>query len=150
MQAAVRALARRPLSVAELRERLAAKFDPGEVDRVIADLQRRRLLSDAAAADAIAHARRKRGHSAPDIEQRLTDRGIDAATARRAARDAADSRSDDALAFDLAAQRVRTAPPTLTPDAIRRRTYAWLARRGYPEDLCRDAVERAMERMTRA
>lgn len=150
MRAAVRALARRPMSVAELRERLSAKFDATVVERVVGDLQRQRLLSDHAAADAIAHARRKRGHATAAIQERLVERGIDAGTARRAARGAAEAQGDDAMAFDLAAQRVRSAPAGLAPDAIRRRVYGWLARRGYAEDLCRDAVERAMESITRA
>ncbi|MCC6659644.1 MAG: RecX family transcriptional regulator [Phycisphaerales bacterium] len=150
MKAAVRALARGPLTVADLRERLAAKFAAGVADRVIADLRRQRLLSDEAAADAIAHARRRRGYSSADIERRLTDRGIDRATAQGAARAAAESRADGPLAFDLALARVRTAPADLAPDVIRRRVFAWLARRGYPEDLCRDAVERAIERLTRS
>jgi len=149
MKAAVRALARRPMSRRELREKLAVKFDAALVDRVLADLERQKLLSDHAAADAIAHAQHRRGSASGLIEERLRERGIEPAAARRAVKSATEAQGDTARAFELARQRVRTAPAGLELDAIRRRVFAWLARRGYAEETCRDAVERAVEGIAR-
>jgi SOS response regulatory protein OraA/RecX len=144
---AVRALARRPVTRRELASLLGKRFGADMVKRVLDDLERQSLLSDPAAAEAIAHARARTGAATGQIEQRLLDRGVAPELARRAAKKATAHRSDEAEAFRLARERVRAAPARLSPDALRRRVFAWLARRGYDELTCQDAVERAVERV---
>ncbi len=145
VSAAVRLLAARSLTRHELVDRLVKRrFDEGVARRAAESLERQGLLNDRAAAASAAHALLERGTAPGLAEDRLRDRGVDAAIARRAVRDAAGDRSEGDAALALARKRVRLCPPGLGPEAIRRRVFAWLARRGYDEETATAAVERAV------
>lgn len=144
-RAATKALATRALTRKALVELLVKRRHPPEAAAAAADrLERAGLLSDAAAAESIAHARAARGDAAGLIEQTLRDRGVDAPTARRALASTVGRRDESAAALALARKRVRAAPPSLSVEALRRRVFAYLARRGYEEDTAATAVERAV------
>lgn len=144
VKAAVRLLAGRSLTRQELVTRLARRFDAAVAEAAADRLERERLLSDRAAADSGARSELARGASRERAAERLLARGVDHATARRAVIDAAGGRDEGEAALDLARRRVRMCPAGLEPEAIRRRVFAYLARRGYDEDTARAAVERAV------
>lgn len=78
--AAVRLLANREHGRAELRLKLARRFDdPVIVDRVLDDLERRRLLNDERFATAYVEQRAERGFGPVRIGAELRERGIEAA-----------------------------------------------------------------------
>jgi hypothetical protein len=56
-----------------------------------------------------------------------------------------EGRDEGSEALEIARIRVRTSPAKLAPDAIRRRVFAFLQRRGYDEETARHAVEVAAE-----
>ncbi|MFM9996859.1 MAG: hypothetical protein ACKVU4_13790 [Phycisphaerales bacterium] len=145
LRAATRALAARPLTRVALIELLVKRRHATEAAHAAADqLERAGFLSDQAAADAIAQSRASRGDSPALIEQKLREKGADATTARRAAASVTSGRAENATALELARKRVRAAPPSLSVEGLRRRVFAFLARRGYEEDVAAAAVERAV------
>lgn len=138
------ALARAPLSAAAIRERLQRRaIDPLVAVDVIDALRTEKLIDDRALADAVA--RRvldSGGAGAPLLESKLAARGVDADTARDAARDALEASASSAL--DAARARASSLPTDLSPPARARRLYAFLARRGFEEHEAADAVERIL------
>lgn len=134
-RAALRLLAHRERSEAELRARLAAKgFDRETVGRVLEQLQEAGLQDDARFAQALAaDAVRSRGLAARAIRGELRRRGIDRALAAEAA--TRDPHEEEAGARALA--RKRAAQLASLPAPVReRRVAGLLARRGYPAELC--------------
>src|SRR5690606_19468378 len=80
-----------------------------------------------------------------ELEVTLEERGIDMGIIKSVLDAVFAERDEHGDALELARLRVRTCPAKLTPEAIRRRVYAYLARRGYDDDTCRWAVETAAE-----
>ncbi len=145
LRAAVRLLAARPLTRRELIDRLVKRRFEEPIARAAADeLERRGLLSDRRAAESAARTQVERGAARGLAEEKLLARGVDRATARRAVSDAAGNRDEAAAALALARKRVRLCPPGLKPESIRRRVFAYLARRGYDEQTATETVERAV------
>lgn len=149
LRAATKALADRPLTRRELVALLTRRGHlPRDAEDAADRLQGSGLLSDAAAADAAAHALAARGAARDFIASRLRDRGVSDPIARRAVDGVLGDRDEAAAALELARKRARSASARLSPEAIRRRVYAWLVRRGYDEDAAADAVERAVAEIT--
>ncbi len=145
IRAAVKYLAARSLTRRELVGRLVKRgFDRTLADAAADDLGRQGLLNDRAAAQAAARRQIERGSAGTLAEDRLVSRGIDPVLARQAVSDATGDRDEASAALDLARKRVRACPPSLEPDSIRRRVFAFLARRGYDEETARSAVDRAV------
>ena len=145
LAAAVKLLAGRSLTRAELVGRLVKRRVPETIaEGAATELERKGLLSDRRAAESGAADRAVRGDAPALIEDKLRARGVDPAEARRAAAGATEGRAEAETALALARKRVRACPPDSDPESMRRRVFAYLARRGYDEDTCAAAVERAV------
>jgi len=133
---ALRLLSHRERTRAELRTRLRAKgYDPETIEGVLDALGEAGLQSDERFAEVFAgEAHRSRGLASSAVRGELLRRGVD----RRLAAEAATERPEDeeARARELALSRARRLAPSLAPEARRRRIAGYLARRGYPPELC--------------
>lgn len=132
----VRATASRPQTEAELRGRLAARGVP---DVVAAEALWRAkaagIVDDAAFARAwVADRGAQRGYGAARLRQELRRRQVPEPLVHEALRAIGD-RDDLAVATELAAERARRLPGSLTPEAVARRLVAFLVRRGHPPAL---------------
>lgn len=145
-KAAGDALARRALTSRALRERLLRRgFDELVVEEVLGALAREGLVNDAAVArelvrETVAHG----GAGSPLLETKLASRGVAGDVAKRVIEEELRERNlaDDALT--LARQRLATLPSGLAPQAKLRRIYAYLARRGFDEEMCTTAAAQAV------
>ncbi|MDO5453769.1 MAG: recombination regulator RecX [Corynebacterium sp.] len=129
-------LDQRARSREELRGRLIdAEFDPDVVDEVLDDLQRSRLLDDAAFAyEWVRQRHARRGKSARVLDRELREKGV-AAALRAEALEQIDEADEEATARTFAekkARSVKTAPVD-REDYNRelRRVVGVLARRGF-------------------
>jgi regulatory protein len=152
-EAAIRLLAQRARSEAELRQRLTRKgIAPAVVDRTLAWLDERGYLDDRAFAEAFVRDRlRLRPRGRVGLIQELRRKGVDGDTAEAAA-DAvmtAEAVDDVALALEAARAWARKNAP-LVRDAgrdmeqrqrARRRLYGHLARRGFAPPPIRSAMD---------
>jgi len=144
VNAAMRALARRPFSRRELRMRLARKGHAHDaIVEALSRADRAGLLDDEAyAREAVRCELARKPAGRRLIESKLRAKGIDAALASRVASEALVGRDplDDAVALIR-----RYAGDTRTdPVALRRRLAARLARRGFDPETCRTAVQRVL------
>ena len=139
-EVALRLLARRAYSRAEMRRRLADRFPSDVVDAVLRRLVDVGLLNDVAYADAYVRRRFERGGlGRRRIEQELIERGVDpsvagAAVSRRI--DAGAERDRATRVLDRFFRLRRGNPEFHTAAACRH-----LLARGYPEILVRDLLE---------
>jgi regulatory protein len=145
--AALNAIARRPLSVHDLRARLAKRgFEPPTIDEAVASLTADGFLSDESLARQLVREQTSRAGAAPAaafLEHKLAAKGVDPATARRAIEDA-DLPTGAAAALAAARERAATLPASLTPETKARRLYTFLARRGFEEHHAAEAVQRVL------
>ena len=136
-EAALRALAVRPRSVAELRQRLQRRFDESAVEPVLRKLTDQGLLND----DAFANAwRESREHSRPRaaalVRWELVRRGVGAEVADRAV----GGMDDEGAAQRVARDYLRRWQET-DPQRSRQRMWAYLMRRGFGADATRHAIQ---------
>ncbi len=145
--AAIKALAGRDLTRAELIEHLAKKrHAPPVAEAALAELEELGIVDDHRVASE--YVERRIAEDAPTramIEAELLERGIEATVAAAVLNEIVAVRDEGQEALDLARDRVRRSKPDLKPEVIRRRVYAFLARRGYDEETCRHAVETAAD-----
>ena len=143
---ALRALARRDHTVAELRSRLAGRgHGAPDVEHVIAELERVGYLDDVRVAERFVHDRREAGWGSVRIEVRLRERGVEEQTVAAAlsaapGTSAGESGDDDEDERARAVLRRRGRPATTVDDGARRRAYALLARRGFSAEVAERAV----------
>lgn len=140
--AALRLLAARERSAAELRQRLRTKgFDGDIVEVVLERLREAGLQDDRRFADSLVEsAVRDRGYSSHAVHAALRRKGVDQELAAQVS--AASPEADEERA--LAAARKRAAQlASLAPDVRMRRLVRFLARRGYPEEVCERAAREA-------
>jgi len=136
---ALRALAHRPRSEAEIRARLARAELSAEADGTVAWLTRLGYLDDAAFARARARGLVTGGRAGPRLaERRLLAAGIDAAAARAAVRGALEEATgaggggaEVALCRALAERRARGADLSALDEKARARLSRWLLGRGF-------------------
>lgn len=136
---ALRALAARPRSEAELRARLVRAELAGEADETIAWLRRLGYLDDAAFARARARGLVTNGRAGPRLaERRLRAAGIGEADARAAVRAAVEEAAGEgggsaevSLCRALAARRAKGRPVSDLDDRDRARLARWLLGRGF-------------------
>jgi regulatory protein len=152
-EAAIRLLAHRARSEAELRQRLARRdFAPALVDRTLAWLDERGYLDDRAFAEAFVRDRlRLRPRGRIGLIQELRRKGVDGNTAEAAtdAVMAAEGVNDGGLALETARAWARKNAPLVRAarrDAeqcgrARRRLYGHLARRGFTPGPIRAATD---------
>jgi regulatory protein len=126
---ALRLLARRELSEAQVRERLARRgHAPGDIEAVVARLKAAQAIDDGRAAAAIARkaaGRRSRLHARRTVEAA----GIAPETARRAVDEAFQSIDADAALDAALARRLRGR--AVADQAERQRLYRHLVARGF-------------------
>ena len=131
---ALRMLARRELSEAQVRRRLARRHAPAAIDAAVDRLRTERALDDVRVAEAIARTainlkRRGRLRVCREIEQA----GIAAATARRVVDEVFESVDGDALIEAALARRLR-GRDDITDDAQFARLYRFLIGQGFEPD----------------
>lgn len=144
---ALRAIASRPLSVAEMLARLEARgYDAATSAAVAADLQRVGLLDDERfARDFIRAQLARKPAGRALLIAGLRRRRIEDGVARRAVDEALGEVDLSGGAYRLAAARLRRMDPRLEPEVMRRRLFGLLARRGFDPETAREAVDRAMK-----
>jgi regulatory protein len=128
-------LARRELSEAQVRQRLARKQHASEdVDAAIARLRDERALDDVRVAEAIARTEtsiRRRGKLR--VRMQIARAGISNAIARRAIDDVFGALDDDALLEASLNKRLR-GRTALADDRERQRLYRYLIAQGFESD----------------
>lgn len=140
---ALRMLARRELSEAQIRQRLGRReHDPDLIDEAVARLKDERAIDDVRVADAIARTEtsvRKRGTLR--VRRKIESAGIGAATAKHAV-DAAFSAIDgDALLESALAKRLRHGR-TIADEREFNRLYRFLLGQGFEPDRALAALKR--------
>jgi regulatory protein len=133
--AALKLLARRELSEAQVRQRLARKgFEGDTVDEAIAKLKAERAIDDARVAEAIARtetAVKRRGKLR--VRRQIESAGISSAEARRAVNEAFEDLDPNALLEAALAKRLRAAA-SIKDDREFRRLYRFLVGQGFDSD----------------
>jgi regulatory protein len=145
-QYALNALGRRPMSRRTLLFKLRQRgLDEVSAAAIADELAAKGILNEASFAEGVVHAELTRKPAGKHLLMaRLRQRGVEDAAARKAVTRAVEDPSYDARAgaLDLARRKRRTMSPRLEPEAVRRRLYAALARRGFDPDVCRWAIDR--------
>jgi regulatory protein len=136
-------LSARPYTVRQLRRKLIQKeVPPDEADSIVERLLAAGLLDDSRYA--LAYARSKligQGASVRRIGQDLARKGVSAETSRRAIAEVVVGEEVDTRAvIAQVARRKLASMGDLDPVVLRRRLFAFLARRGYELDEIRDAL----------
>ncbi len=136
-------LSARPYTVRQLRRKLLQKEVPAtEADATVARLLGAGLLDDTRYA--LAYARSKlvgQGASVRRIEQDLARKGVAAEISKQAIADVVVEEEVDTRALiERVARKKLASMGDLDPVVLRRRLFAFLARRGYELDEIRDAV----------
>jgi regulatory protein len=146
LRRALRLLQTRDRSSGEMRDRLRrAGHSTEAAARVVTRLVDSGYIDDKRLAERMAGALADRGTSGRRlIELKLSQKGVDRPTASHAATEATAERDALADATTLAHKRVRQASPRLASDALARRVYAFLARRGFEAQVCERATKSAM------
>lgn len=135
--AAVRLLAGREHARVELARKLAAKgHDHAEVDAVLDDLARRKLLSDDRFTEQYIATRVRKGYGPLRIRAELRERGVDPALVT--ARLEAGGHDWAGLLQDVRAGKFGAGRPADRREAARQARF--LVQRGFPENLVRDLL----------
>lgn len=144
--AALKALAGRDLTRFELVEHLSKRHEPDAVDAAVLELETVGVVDDRRVARQYVERRMREERPArAALEAELLERGVDPGMVQTVLHEAMSGFDEMQEALDLARDRVRRSKPDLAPEVIRRRVFAFLARRGYDEETARQAVERAAE-----
>ena len=129
--AALAALGRRALTRKELTSRLVRKgYSLPDVDRVVASLVERRLVDDAATADAHVRSRASRGVGKRRVAQELAARGVPAEERERVL-GGIDPEGERGRLVAALAKRDRALPASLTGRERSRKLFDHLVRRGF-------------------
>ena len=140
-------LARRAVSRAEMVRKLQRKGYAAALAASIADgLVARGHIDDAAFAQHFAESLTRRKPAGKGlIVAKLAQRGVARPAAEEAAKQALSGRDQLAEARDLAARRLTRMPAKLDGQAVQRRLFGLLARRGFEPEICRRAVTEALK-----
>lgn len=139
----LRSTAKRPLTVAEARDKLCARNHPEDVcDAVLAHALDRGVLDDQAFADAWVQDRGvTRGYGRQRLQRELRRRKIDQHTIDRAL-----ARLDDidevAQATDLARARAQRMPASVEPPKVAGRLVSFLLRRGFDSGIAHQVARK--------
>lgn len=144
-EAALRLLAVRPRSAAELARRLRMKgYEPEVGEEVIARLRDLGMIDDAAFAGTLVRDRvRLKPQGARRLANELRARGVDHETAREAIRETMEGEQTDER--ELARRAAEKWRPRAgeEPARARRRLHGYLARRGFDSDVIREVLDEA-------
>ena len=139
---ALRLLAQREHSRAELEAKLARHVQEGEdLAALLDELQRRNFINEERVAESVVHRRAAR-FGAQRVAQELRRKGLDEDLVRATAAQLADTELERALA--VWRQRFGGAPPAATPQE-RARQMRFLAARGFAADVARQVLRCADE-----
>jgi regulatory protein len=142
---ALRFLAYRPRSEAELRARLArAGFSPQEIEGVLAKLRGLKLLDDEAFARSFARDRiENRGYGPLRVERELRFKGVEKTVIAEVLKESFDRERDNARARAIVERRFRG--QDLKDLKTARRAVAYLRRRGYRDAMIAEVLKTPME-----
>jgi len=145
-RAGLRALARRPFAVRELRRKLLQRQHPAAaVDAAIDRLSAAGLVDDARYAQEWVAAKLTRGRGPARLLRDLQAQGVERRLAEDTVRDAMKEEGVDPIeAARAAAQQRAPALRALPPDVGRRRLAAFLLRRGFGGPHLADVVREAL------
>ncbi len=144
------ALSRRAMSRFDLGRRLARKgHERAAIDAALEELDRRGLLNDQVLAEQVVRsAIARRPTSRREMDHKLRQKGI-AQDARQPVLDEAFAGRDPlADATELAQKRLSRMSAGLPAETIARRLFGVVARRGFPPDVCAQAVRTALAQRT--
>lgn len=143
-RAALRMLERRAYSCRELVDRLERRGHDREAGEAgVRALVDAGIVDDRALGESMVRAELARIPAGRALlEMKLVKRGIDRELAAEIVREALSERTSDEDAEEVARRHLRSLAPTLELEAVRRRLYGKLARRGFAPDVARGAVER--------
>ncbi len=143
-EAGFRLLAHRARTVADLRKRLKSrKFSARAIDETVRILKQQGLLDDEAYAKQFIHdCLTMRPMGARRIIQELCRRGVDEDLVRDVVNSLVDQATETRAALRAARQRLERLKK-LDEDAARHKVRAFLARRGFDEDVIDDVVDTA-------
>jgi regulatory protein len=133
--AALRLLAVKPRTRADLARALARKgFEPEVVDSVLDRLERARLIDDAEYAEMMVRSRHAyQGLGRRALKSQLLRDGVEGEIAQEAV-DMIDAEAEETRARELVRKRLR-AMARVADDVAIRRLVGMLARKGYPQEL---------------
>jgi regulatory protein len=132
---AIKMLARRELSEAQVRQRLARRgHDEDRIDNAIQRLKQERAIDDARVASAIAYTETAiKRHGRLRVRRQIENAGIARDTAHQAVNDAFEELDDATLLEAALARRLRTRQ-TIDSDAEFQRLYRYLIAQGFEAD----------------
>lgn len=143
-RAALKMLERRAYSARELIQRLGRRgHDEDTSADAVAALAASGVVDDRALGESVVRSELARVPAGRALlEMKLVKRGIDRELAVEIVRGALSERASDDDAEDVARRHLKSLAPTLELEAVRRRLYGKLARRGFSPEVARGAVER--------
>jgi regulatory protein len=144
-EAALRLLAVRPRSAAELLRRLRMKgYEPEIGEEVIARLRELGMIDDAAFAGLVVRDRvRLRPQGARRLASELRAKGVDDETAHAAIRETMEGEDTDERELARRAAEKWRPRPGEEPASARRRLHGYLARRGFDSDVILEVLDEA-------
>jgi regulatory protein len=144
---ALRMLARRELSEAQIRQRLARRgHDARAIDDAVRRLKDERALDDTRVAEAIARLETSvRRHGRLRVRRAIEQAGIDRATARRAVDGAFANLDPDTLVEEALARRLR-GTDRVADDREAARLYRYLVSQGFESDRALRAIDARRKR----
>jgi regulatory protein len=139
-------LNRRACSAEELVEWLAAKAcTPGDARAAADEMARLGFLDDRALADAIARQAERKGPKArATVEAKIAKRRISPGARDGVLEDRFANRTAMQDAVQFAESKLSALPKKLDPAARARRLFGALARRGFDDETCEEAVTRVL------
>jgi regulatory protein len=145
--AALKMLARRELSEAQVRQRLSRRgYDEPEIETAIERLKADRSLDDARVAAAIARTEVSLKHRGKRrVVQQIQQAGISRSAARRAADETFEDLNEDTLLASALNRRLKS-DRTIADDREFQRLYRYLIRQGFDAD---DVLKALSARRTR-
>ena len=145
-EAALRLLAVRPRSAAELARRLRMKgYGPEIGEEVIGRLRELGMIDDAAFAGTLVRDRvRLRPQGARRLASELRQKGVDDETARAAIRETMEGEETDERELARRATEKWRARPGEEPARARRRLHGYLARRGFDGEVIREILDETL------
>jgi regulatory protein len=139
---ALKMLARRELSEAQVRQRLARRaHDPVEIDSAVARLKEERAIDDARVAGAIARTEVTRKRGRLRASRQIQSAGIAAAVAKDAVDEVFEAIDDDALIEAALTKRLR-GRERAADDREWQRLYRFLIGQGFETDRVANALRR--------
>ena len=145
-EAALRLLAVRPRSAAELARRLRMKgYGPEIGEEVIGRLRELGMIDDAVFAGTLVRDRvRLRPQGARRLASELRQKGVDDETARAAIRETMEGEETDERELARRATEKWRARPGEEPARARRRLHGYLARRGFDGEVIREILDETL------